>query len=420
MQDIRSQFAGYLELRAIAFELELPGEDKTVPIDKDVITKIIVNLLSNAIKYTNSRIILRLKYAEPDFTISVTDDGPGVDDAEKEKIFDTFYQAKEAGQVGGTGIGLAFAKLLAENHQAELSVEDNEWGGATFSLRVPIENENLLQTPSAEPELLDAEITPLESRESPFRSCRILLVEDNVELLELTFEMLNEYFTVLKAPNGRKALDRLLHEPVDLIVSDVMMPEMDGFELCRTVKSDINLSHIPVVLLTAKTTMDAKIEGMEQGADAYIEKPFSMKYLKNQIENLLKLRLAFQKMALTLPVNAESLPTISKKEQEFITKLHAEIDKHISEQNFSIDDLAGTLFMSRSSFYRKIKAVLGMSPNDYLRVYRLNKASGLLRESNLQITEIALRLGFEDASYFARCFRQYFGVSPTEYRQKTC
>ncbi|GHT62905.1 sensor histidine kinase [Bacteroidia bacterium] len=419
MQDIRSQFAGYLELRAIAFELELPEEDKTVPIDKDVITKIIVNLLSNAIKYTNSRIILRLKYAEPDFTISVADDGPGVDDTEKKKIFDAFYQAKEAGQVGGTGIGLAFAKLMAENHQAELSVEDNEWGGATFSLRVPIENENLLQTPSAEPERLDAEITPLESRESPFRSCRILLVEDNVELLELTSEMLSEYFTVLKAPNGRKALDRLLHEPVDLIVSDVMMPEMDGFELCRTVKSDINLSHIPVVLLTAKTTTDAKIEGMEQGADAYIEKPFSMKYLKNQIENLLKLRLAFQKMALTLPVNAESLPTISKKEQEFISKLHAEIDKHISEQNFSIDDLAGTLFMSRSSFYRKIKAVSGISPNDYLRVYRLNKASGLLRESNLQITEIAMRLGFEDASYFARCFRQHLGVSPTEYRQKS-
>ena len=260
-------------------------------------------------------------------------------------------------------------------------------------------------------------ISPVNEK-SIFRSCRILLVEDNVELLEMTSEMLSEYFTVLKAPNGQKALDCLFREPVNLIVSDVMMPEMDGFELCRTVKSNINLSHIPVVLLTAKTTMEAKIEGMEQGADVYIEKPFSMKYLKNQIENLLKLRLAFQKMALTMPVNAESLSAISKSEQEFIINLHTGLDKHISEQNFSIDDLAGTLSMSRSSFYRKIKAVLGMSPNDYLRVYRLHKASGLLLENKLQIAEIAIRLGFEDPSYFTKGFRKHFGISPTEYRQK--
>ncbi|MDR0507959.1 MAG: helix-turn-helix domain-containing protein [Dysgonamonadaceae bacterium] len=421
MQDIYSQFAGYLEMRSITFDLELPKEDKTVLIDRDSVTKIIVNLLSNAIKYTHSRITLSMEYSEMDFTISVADDGSGVEDIEKEKIFDAFYQSKETMQTGGTGVGLAFAKSLAKNHRAKLYVKDNKWGGATFSLCIPVEIENInfLQSYPNKQELPDTGNKLPENGEAFFHSCQILLVEDNEELLEMTSEMLGEYFTVLKAPDGQKALECLDCEAVDLIVSDIMMPGIDGFELCRRVKTDLNLSHIPVILLTAKTTMEAKIEGMEHGADAYIEKPFSIKYLKNQIENLLKLRMAFRKIALTMPVNVETMHSISKHDREFICKLHAEIDRHISEESFSVGDLAGILCMSHSSFYRKIKAILGMSPNDYLRVYRLNKAVALLKDSNLQITDIAMRLGFEDASYFSRRFKQYFGTSPTEYRNNS-
>jgi len=418
LQDIYRQFDGYLELRSVSFELVLPEEDRIVRVDREIITKIIVNLLSNAIKYTHTQILLSLEYSGQDFTISVADDGNGVADVEKEKIFEVFYQTREAGQVGGTGIGLAFARLLAENHGAELLVEDNPWGGATFSLRVLLENDGPSSTDDSELNTVTPEMLHTSDIHMPFKSCRILLVEDNIELLNLSFEMLSESFTVLKALNGRIALDTMLRESVDLLVSDVMMPEMDGFELCRRVKSDIRMSHIPVVLLTAKTTMEAKIEGMEQGADVYIEKPFSMKYLKNQIENLLKLRLAFQKRALTHPAAIGSLPVNSRIEQEFIVKLHAEIDKHLAEENFSIDDLARTFAMSRSGFYRKIKAVTGLSPGDYLHIYRMNKASGWLLESDLQVTEICMRLGFGDPSYFARRFKQHFGVSPTEYRHK--
>lgn len=418
LQDIYQQFAGYLELRSVSFKLALPEEDKSVLIDREVISKIIVNLLSNAVKYARTRIVLRLEYAESDFIISVADDGPGVADAEKEKIFETFYQTREAEQTGGTGIGLAFAHLLAENHGAQLSVEDNDGGGATFLLRVPVKSGDDFVLDNNKPELPVSEISREINGETPFRACRILLVEDNAELLDMMVEMLSDSFTVLNATNGRIALNILLQEPVDLLVSDVMMPEMDGFELCRNVKSDIRLSHIPVVLLTAKTTMEAKIEGMEQGAEAYIEKPFSIKYLKNQIENLLKLRLAFQKNALTRPITTGFLPVNSKTEQEFIVKLHVEIDEHLAEEDFSIDDLARTFAMSRSGFYRKIKAVTGLSPNDYLQMYRMNKASGWLLESGLNIAEICLRLGFEDPSYFARRFKQHFGVSPTEYRHK--
>lgn len=416
LHEIYQQFAGYLELRSVAFKLALPEEDRTVAIDSEVISKIIINLLSNAVKYTHSQVILRLEYLAQDFIISVADDGAGVKDAEKDKIFETFYQTQEAAQVGGTGIGLSFARLLAESHGARLSVEDNEWGGATFSLKVPCNKD--LPPVNGKPDARLPEVSQATGKDAPFRSYRILLVEDNAELLDMTFEMLSDSFTLLKASNGQIALDILLRETIDLLVSDVMMPEMNGFELCRKVKSDIRLSHIPVILLTAKTTTEAKIEGMEHGADVYIEKPFSMKYLKNQIENLFKLRLAFQKRALSQPVTADSLPVNSRTEQEFVAKLHAEIDRHLAEENFSIDDLARTFAMSRSGLYRKIKAVAGISPGDYLQTYRMNKASGWLLESNLNVGEICMKLGFDDPSYFARRFRQHFGLSPKEYRQK--
>jgi signal transduction histidine kinase/ligand-binding sensor domain-containing protein/DNA-binding response OmpR family regulator len=417
LQDIYQQFAGYLELRSVSFQLELPKEDRIVSVDREVISKIIVNLLSNAVKYTHTQVILRLEYAKQNFVISVLDDGKGVPDVEKEKIFDTFYQTPDAKQVGGTGIGLAFARMLAKSHGAELSVGDNEWGGTTFSLRLPINNYVDSLPVNNQSETKHIQTFQITNGEVSFKSCRILLVEDNIELLDMMCEMLNDYFTLLKATNGQIALNMLLREPVDLLVSDVMMPEMDGFELCRKVKSEIRMSHIPVVLLTAKTTMEAKIEGMEQGADVYIEKPFSMKFLKSQIENLLKLRLAFQKRMLSQPVITESLPINSRTEQEFIVKLHTEIDKHLAEEDFSIDDLASTFAMSRSGFYRKIKAIAGVSPGDYLHTYRMNKASGWLLESNLQIAEICSRLGFSDPSYFSRRFKQHFNVSPTEYRK---
>lgn len=217
------------------------------------------------------------------------------------------------------------------------------------------------------PEHADASETI--SSEYSGKKFTVLLVEDNVDLLNLTRESLAEWFRVLRASNGREALEVLAKENVDVIVSDVMMPEMDGLELCSKVKSEISYSHIPVILLTAKTTLESKVEGLECGADVYVEKPFSVKQLRMQIENLLKLRQSFHKLMVSLAGDTVAVSTtdfaMSQKDCEFIAKIQGVIAEQLADENFSIDTLSEQMNMSRSNFYRKIKALSGMSPNDY-------------------------------------------------------
>jgi DNA-binding response OmpR family regulator len=416
IQEFYDQFVLYAELNSISLNLQLPAENKAAPIDREVISKIIVNLLSNALKFAKSRIDLQLKYSENHFEILVIDDGPGVSDNEKEKIFEAFYQTNEANNTG-TGIGLAFSKLLTEKHNGTLSLYDNEQGGSIFKLTIPIDTNAIGIENSEEDAIIDINRFEMQKEESNFKSCRVLLVEDNQELLNLVSELLNGYFIILKATNGRHALEKLAYEAVDIIVSDIMMPDMDGLEFCSKVKSDINICHIPVILLTAKATLDSKIEGMEYGADVYIEKPFSIKYLKIQIENLLKLRLSFQKLMLTMPALAKTNVS-SGKDKEFLSKLQFEVDKRISELDFSIDSLAETMFMSRSNFYRKIKGISGMAPNDYLKVIRLNKAAELLEKEDVRINEVYEQVGFSSSSYFAKCFKVQFGILPKDFLEK--
>jgi len=415
IESIYNQFASIAELKAISLTIEVPEEERIYIIDSDAITKILINLVSNAIKFAYSLINIRLEYFDGSFAVIVSDDGTGVSHAEKNRIFEAFYQTQEKNNKG-IGIGLAFSKQLAEAHNGTLTVDDNEYGGATFRLHIiekEIEEspenieETIIEVPNQEP-----------YRSSEFKSCRILIVEDNVELLNLISDMLSDSFIVIKANNGIEALDKLMQEPVDIVVSDVMMPEMDGYELTHKIKTDINISHIPVILLTAKVSTEAKIEGMEQGADVYIEKPFSIKYLKIQIENLLKLRLSFQEMMIKMPFYTKNTSVVSKKDQEFLAKLKTEIETHLSDSDFSIDSIAEAMFMSRSNFYRKIKSITGMAPNDYLKTIRLNKAAELLMDEDVRIGDIYIQVGFSSSSYFAKCFKNQFNVSPKDYKDR--
>lgn len=423
ISDIYNQFIHSAELNNITMSLSLPDKETVLYVDREKITKIINNLLSNALKFTKSKIELQVKILDHRFEVKVMDDGPGIPDNEKERIFEAFYQATQnSGNNAktGTGIGLTFSRLLAESHKGSLTLEDNQWNGSSFILTIPSEYE--------EDDLSKIEyVTPLERQIIPssleennnsdaFKKSKVLLIEDNVDLLNLVEDSLNPHFTILKAENGRQAQEIISKESIDIIVSDIMMPDIDGLELTKSVKSDINYSHIPVILLTAKTTLESKIEGLEYGADVYIEKPFSVKFLHKQIENLLKLRYTFQKMITSAPsMESKTEISISKKDQEFINKLHTEIENHIAELDFSIDNIAETMFMSRSSFYRKIKSITGMSPNDYLKVFRLNKAAELLLENNLSISEICDQVAFSSSSYFAKCFKAQFGVLPKDY-----
>ncbi|MBK5721332.1 response regulator [Dysgonomonas sp. Marseille-P4677] len=419
LYDVHEQFLQSAESEHIHLLLSLPQHEIRGYIDREKITKIIVNLLGNALKFAKTRIELRLQCFDDHFEIAVIDDGPGISDSEKNKVFEAFYQIGEKNNTNtGTGIGLAFSKLLAENHKGNLSLTDNEWGGSSFILSIPTMYDETIAINEPATDIFDSmELLESDRKEtvSAFSNYKVLLVEDNIELLNMIDDSLNPYFSILKVENGKKALDILSTETVDIIVSDVMMPEMDGFELCRYVKSDVNYSHIPVVLLTAKATLEAKLEGLEYGADVYLEKPFSIRHLRKQIENLIKLRLSLQKMITAYPVPVTVDLSISKKDKEFLDRLHSEIENHIAELDFSIDNIAETMFMSRSSFYRKIKGITGMSPNDYLKVLRLNKAAEMILHGDLPMSEICERVAFSSSSYFAKCFKTQFGVLPKDY-----
>lgn len=428
INSIYQQFAGSADLRNISLSIHQPEDfHLEALVDGDKLNRILVNLLSNAMKYANNVISITVKNDAKEFSIIVEDDGPGIADAEKEKIFQNFYQVADGQSIQGTGIGLAYSRALAESHHGTLHVENSSLGGSAFILTLPIYNEDLQKEENKGIILPDSRShTDLEgSNDKPASSskAKILLVEDNRDLLELECNGLKEYYHILKAQNGIEALQIMKDEDVDIVVTDVMMPPMNGFELCHKIKSNIEYSHIPVILLTAKTLPESKEEGFSYGADSYIEKPFTIQQLHMQIRNLLNLRTAFQKrMASFFPQatpeekDKEDYIPFTAQDQEFIKKIQEIIELQLNDENFSIDVLATEMHMSRSNFYRKLKALSGMSPNDYLKNCRLNKAAQLLKEG-YRVTEVFERTGFGSSSYFAKCFKAKFGVLPKDYTE---
>ena len=428
INSIYQQFAGSADLRNISLSIHQPEDfHLEALVDGDKLNRILVNLLSNAMKYANNVISITVKNDAKEFSIIVEDDGPGIADAEKEKIFQNFYQVADGQSIQGTGIGLAYSRALAESHHGTLHVENSSLGGSAFILTLPIYNEDLQKEENKGIILPDSRShMDLEgSNDKPASSskAKILLVEDNRDLLELECNGLKEYYHILKAQNGIEALQIMKDEDVDIVVTDVMMPLMNGFELCHKIKSNIEYSHIPVILLTAKTLPESKEEGFSYGADSYIEKPFTIQQLHMQIRNLLNLRTAFQKrMASFFPQatpeekDKEDYIPFTAQDQEFIKKIQEIIELQLNDENFSIDVLATEMHMSRSNFYRKLKALSGMSPNDYLKNCRLNKAAQLLKEG-YRVTEVFERTGFGSSSYFAKCFKAKFGVLPKDYTE---
>lgn len=246
----------------------------------------------------------------------------------------------------------------------------------------------------------------------------LLVADDQSELVAFLKRRLIGEYAVYTAGNGEEALAVLAEHNVDLVISDVMMPGMDGFELCRIIKSDINYSHIPVILLTARTNMQSKIEGLELGADAYVEKPFAIKYLLVSVKNLLKGRVSLREAFARQPFATSDSVALTRVDGKFLAKLNEIIRDNMDKPDFDIDGMAESLGLSRSSFYRKIKGSLSMTPNEYLRVERLKRAAVLLREGGKFVNEIGYIVGFSSASYFAKCFQKQFGVLPKEFAEQ--
>ena len=420
LTDAYHQFEDAIKLQNKQLQLQLPTEDIYTVLDRDKVQKVMMNLLGNAFKYAKSEIILRLEQTGEDkLCISVIDDGPGVPPSERDKIFDAYYQiaGDSTAKNLGTGLGLAYAKMLAQAHQGDLDEQDPPGGGSHFSLILPIRKDEV-----TEPVKPVEPIEPDDTQDTlpPSKPThRILLVEDNEELLQMTYDALRRYYHITRARDGMEALDVLKYTDIDVIVSDVMMPRMDGIQLCQRVKNDINYSHIPVVLLTAKTSVEAKLEGMQSGADVYLEKPFSSKQLHLQITSLLRMRQHFhermQQIEGSMPA-AEHADSLGMNQQDllFMERLRQMTDENLRDEEFSIDQLAEQMNMSRSSFYRKIKALTDMTPVDYMKTRRLEHAALLLRQGG-RITEVAEQVGFTSSSYFAKCFKARFGVLPKDY-----
>ena len=408
------------QIKGIEFELLVPDVDLISAVDPEAFSKIISNLLSNALKYAKSKIGLKLKVFDNHFELSIYDDGKGILEVEKNRIFDFFYQTENSEK--GTGIGLAFARTLTEKHNGTLEQFNNEKGGSTFIISIPIKTVNQTDKTSALTQILDEYplySSPLTETENiiqnSLNTVHLLLVEDNTELLHLTADYLKDFYQVHLACNGKEALTVVVDETIDIIVSDIMMPEMDGYQLCEAIKSDTNYCHIPIILLTAKTTIEAKIQGLEYGSDAYLEKPFSLEHLRTQINNLLHSRQQLRDLFASSPLLPNTDIAVTQKDKDFVERLNVAIESHLQDINFSIDTLSEILFMSRSNFYRKIKSISGMSPNDYLKMIRLKKAAELLLKQEYRINEVYEQVGFSSSSYFAKCFKEQFSILPRDF-----
>ncbi|WP_300702466.1 hybrid sensor histidine kinase/response regulator transcription factor [Bacteroides sp.] len=420
------RFTSLAKQKDLEFTLRVPEEELYASINREAFTKIISNLLSNGMKYAETyvHISLSVNQAIPDkeFYIHTENDGSTIPDAMKEEIFRPFVRYnkdKDEKLTTGTGIGLALSRSLAELHQGSLVMNKGEEVNR-FCLTMPMVQEGTITFAPEKTLLIKEDLaddTPENKEVDKKGKPVVLVVEDNSEMLAFVSRQLSASYSVLKAANGAEALKILDEKDVNVIISDVMMPVMDGFELCKSIKSELNYSHIPVVLLTAKTDIQSKIEGLELGADAYIEKPFSVEYLNACVANLInnreKLRQAFAKS----PFIAASSMALTKADEEFIQKLNEIIHANISNPDFSMEDMADCFNISRSNFYRKIKGVLDLSPNEYLRLERLKRAAQLLKEGEYRINEICYTVGFNSPSYFSKCFQKQFGVLPKDFPQ---
>lgn len=411
------RFTSLAKQKGLDFILELPQECFMADVNQEALTKIISNLLNNGVKYASTYLRISLETDEKVFHIRTFNDGAMIPDTMKEEIFKPFVRLDKEDEVTtGTGIGLALSRSLAELHQGSLMMEKGEEVNC-FCLTLPVNQDSTITLSAENVSQVEENSCGWEQEETDTKEKKpmILVVEDNPDMLAFVRKQLTTEYSVLTAMNGIEALAVLDNHYVNLVVSDVMMPQMDGFELCKTIKLDLSYSHIPVVLLTAKTNIQSKIEGLELGADAYIEKPFSVEYLLANISSLIhnreKLRQTFAKS----PFVAANTMALTKADEEFIWKLNDIIQANLHNPEFSMEDMADALKMSRSSFYRKIKGVLDLSPNEYLRLERLKQAAQLLKEGKSRVNEICYTVGFNSPSYFSKCFLKQFGVLPKDF-----
>lgn len=417
LSELYERFRKTAQSKNIDFRLILPKAPVEIISDADALTKIVGNFLTNALKYTKNKITLELQVTDSgQLCVLVADNGKGIANDQKTLIFDPFYQIPTTDMKIGTGIGLSLAKHLAEILGGNIDVQDNPGGGSIFLFTfrsLPAEQYRTEINEQTENIVATEDITYPTDEKS-----HILIVEDNLDMLHFIDSSLKQEYKSDTAENAATANRLITTKSYDLIIADIMMPEISGIEFVKQLRENINYSHIPIILLSAKTDNNTKIEGLNAGADVFIEKPFSILYLKAQISSLLANRRAIIDVFNRSPLASYAILTTNRNDQEFISKLNSEIDKNISESDFSIESLTDKLFISRSGLQRKLKSICGYTPGDYLRTYRLKKAAQLLLQEDARINEVAYNVGFSSPSYFTKCFIKQFGMLPKEFIRK--
>lgn len=444
LKEIYLSFYEYATIHSITYKFTAPEQDLLCWFDPKQMQKVFYNLLSNAFKYTkpNATIEMVVENQKGSILIKVIDNGIGIKKEDIENIFNRFYQADNGEsnitQTPSTGIGLALTKNIIHLHHGTIQVESTPGYGSIFIVCLSKgrfhfnDDECVQEKPETETSLSD--ISPVvdlpeqmeeeeniqeETKNEADTTRTILLVEDNEELLQVLTSIFAPTYHVFQARNGKEGLEKVREEMPDIIVSDVMMPEMSGTEMCMKIKNDFNMCHIPVVLLTALTSPEQSIQGLQRGADDYINKPFNAKVLLARCNNMIRNRIILQKkFNQQKDFDAHSLAS-NPSDQKFLDTVNAIIDKNLDNMEFDMNMLARELGLSRSSLYAKFKSLTGMTPNDFVLNCKLKRAASMLiNNPNLQIADISDNLGFGSPRYFTRCFKAQFDMTPAEYRKK--
>ncbi len=429
VKSLSKSFERLAKSRNIQFEVFSNVDSVNCWFDVDKLDKVIFNLLSNAFKFTadNGKISIQIINESIDncVRIIVEDNGRGMNPSDLDRIFDRFFQVDNFNDVG-SGLGLALSKELILLHKGEISVQSEKWKGTRFEVTLPFGNEHLMESQLAKKQAerffvhdyLPYEIIPKEKDKTVVldKKHTILIIEDNAEVRTFLSSRLGNEYELFEEINGNLGLSKAFDIVPDLIICDVMLPGKDGFDITQKLKLDFRTSHIPVILLTALSSIEQQIEGTQKGADAYFCKPFNMALLRERIKTLLRNRQILRERYISeidKVVYDTSENTLDKK---FVNDFVAMMESNFHKSDFQVNDMCKEMGVSRVQLYRKVKALLNCSVNDYLQDVRLKKARYLLRQTNEPIQDIALKVGFTSQGYFASSFKAKFQITPTEYR----
>ena len=430
-------FSEYASSKGISLSLVTDTERLEVWYDQMQMQKVLNNILSNSIKFTpkGGSISIRIYSTEASAVIEIADTGCGIPEKDLKKIFDRFYQVEFSSDINtGTGIGLALAQGIVRMHSGTIDVESTEGNGSMFRITLPLgyshftkEQISGSQSGIREMNISDKISIPSskdstsddKEAEEPKKGHTIVIAEDNQGILDMLSELFSPFYKVISATDGKSALDAVRKNLPSLVLSDVLMPGMNGIQLCKTIKHDPELCHIPVVLLTARVEVEQNMEGLQQGADDYITKPFNSTLLLSRCNNLVNSRIMLQEKYNKEPGTSPWMMATNKMDNDFLGKVTEIISANIDNSDFDISELIKTMGMSRTVFFRKLKAVTGQTPSEFIQTIRLKKGANLLRHNpEMNICEISDIIGFNTPKYFAKCFKEHYGKSPLTYRKE--